>query len=225
MIPGDPACSTCGRPFPADLPSGGMPQCAPRLADPPKHAGISAATLYTEPSRKLVLAFKHGGKIGLAPLLARMIAARLPRRGDGAQPPLLVPVPLHRWRLWHRGYNQAALLARELSKQGKGKPAIDMLVRHKATPPLGGLGRKARRKTLSGAIRVNSRRRDQLKGRDVILVDDVLTSGATSYACVAILLKAGASSVRIACFARVLDEALPDVRRSSPPENITPEVS
>jgi len=201
-----------------------LTQCAPCLADPPPHAGISAATLYTDSSRKLVLAFKHGGKIGLAPLLTRMIVARLPDRSDGVVPPLLVPVPLHRWRLWQRGYNQAALLARGLAAQGKGDLVLDMLVRHRATAPLGGLGRSARRKAVSGAIKVNPNRTKQLRGRDVILVDDVLTSGATTDACVGLLLKAAAKSVRIACFARVLDEAVPDAKQQGESQNITPEV-
>ena len=135
-------------------------------------------------------------------MLARMIAARLPAPDPEA---LLVPVPLHRWRLWKRGYNQAALLARELEKLGHGKLSLDLLARRKATPPLGGLDRKARARVLSGAIVALTP--DKVKGRDVILVDDVLTSGATTSACVTALHKAGARSVRIACFARVLDEA------------------
>lgn len=213
-------------------------QCAPCLADPPRHAGISAGTLYSDASRKLVLAFKHGGKIALAPLLARMIASRLPLRDARSDQPLLVPVPLHRWRLWQRGYNQAALLARELEKLGKGKAVLDALVRRKATPRLGGLGRRARKKVLVGAIVINPRRIEQIRGCDIVLVDDVLTSGATTNACVGQLLKAGAASVRIACFARVLDEGVADRARggvadnagpdgskldSTMPENITPE--
>ena len=153
-------------------------------------------------SRKLILAFKHGRRIAFAPMLARLMAARLPPDTDNC---LIVPVPLHRWRLWARGYNQAALLARELEKLGKGELAVDALIRRKRTPSLGGLGAKARRRALSGAIAV--RESVSVAGRDVILVDDVLTSGATSDACVRALRKAGANSVRIACFARVLEQA------------------
>jgi predicted amidophosphoribosyltransferase len=86
--------------------------------------------------------------------------------------------------------------------------SIDALERRKATASLGGLGRRARRRELSGAIRVSTRRRTCVRGKAVILVDDVLTSGATSEACVSALLRAGAASVTIACFARVLDESL-----------------
>lgn len=214
-IPGEPACASCGRPF-GGAQAGEGAQCAPCLATPPIHAGIAAGVLYNDAARQLVLSFKHGGRIGLAPLLARLVAARLPERGDG-EAPLLVPVPLHRWRLWKRGYNQSALLARELEKLGKGELVVDLLQRARQTPALGGLGRKARRRALKGAIRLNPQWPDLVRGREVILVDDVLTSGATSEACVRVLRKGGARSVRVACFARVLDEAHHQTGRSTGP--------
>ncbi len=202
-IPSEPWCASCQRPFgDTGLDEGAI--CAPCLTQPPRHGGIYAATLYTPVSRKLVLAFKHGRRIAMAPMLARLIAARMP--DDGVR--VIVPVPLHRWRLWSRGYNQAALLAGELERLGKGTMLVDALERRKRTPSLGGLGAKARRRALAGAIAVRESARARLKGRDVLLVDDVLTSGATTDACVRALRKAGAKSVRIACFARVLDEAL-----------------
>jgi ComF family protein len=204
-IPAEPWCATCQRPFGETGPGAGA-VCAPCLARPPRHAGIFAATLYTPISRKLVLAFKHGRRIAMAPMLARLMAARLP--DDGGKR-LIVPVPLHRWRLWARGYNQAALLGHELETLGKGSMIVDALERRKRTPPLGGLGAKARRRALAGAIAVRASADGRLAGRDVLLVDDVLTSGATTDACVRVLRKGGARSVRIACFARVLDEALP----------------
>ena len=163
-------------------------------------APVSAATLYNDTARKLVLAFKHGRKIALAPMLAKMMAARLPAL-DGDW--LAVPVPLHRTRLWHRGYNQSALLARELSRATGARLLVDGLVRTRRTPSLGGLGRGARAQALSGAIAANERRIGELRGSQIVLVDDVLTSGATSNACVAALRQAGAKRVRIACFSRV----------------------
>ena len=114
-----------------------------------------AATLYNDASRKLILAYKHGGRIALAPLLARLMAARLPDPAEFDSRPLLVPVPLHRWRLWQRGFNQAALLAQELTKLGKGELQVDLLTRQKRTPSLGGLGREARERALAGAIAIN----------------------------------------------------------------------
>jgi ComF family protein len=201
-IPGEPACATCQRPFASAYASLGA-ICGPCLADPPRHDGIAAGTLYGDGSRKLVLALKHGRRIALAPMLARLIAARLPAlEGDW----LVIPVPLHRWRLWSRGFNQAALLARELAKQTGTSLLVDGLVRMKRTPMLGGLGRKARSRALAGALAVNRARIPLIKGAQVILVDDVLTSGATSEACVRTLKRAGAAKVMVACFARVLAE-------------------
>lgn len=203
-IPGEPCCTLCQRPFPATMPDGAI--CAPCLAEPPKHAGIAAGTLYNDASRKLVLSFKHGHRLALAPMMARLISARL----RGVEPDwLFVPVPLHRWRLWRRGFNQAALLAGELARMKQATLLVDGLERRKPTPSLGGLGRKARARALSGAITVHPKRAGRLKGASVVLVDDVLTSGATTSACVAALTRAGAKRVVIACFARVLDEALP----------------
>jgi len=201
-IPGEPACALCQRPFADSMAAGAV--CAPCLTHPPRHDGIAAATLYNEPSRRLVLAFKHGNRVALAALLARLIAARIAHLDESW---ILVPVPLHRWRLWRRGFNQAALLARELSRLRGGRVLVDGLERHRRTPSLGGLGRKARARTLSGAIRVDRRRAAALKGAKVLLVDDVLTSGATTDACVGVLKRAGAERVMIACFARVLDGA------------------
>lgn len=204
VIPGEPSCAACQRPFGEGAVLGTL--CAPCLATPPRHDGIAAGTLYSDASRRLVLAFKHGRRIALAPLLARLMAARL--QGVTADW-LVVPVPLHRWRLWRRGFNQAALLGREVAREKGARLLVDGLVRRKATPVLGGLGRLARARALSGAIAVNPRRAVQLKGAKLVLVDDVLTSGATTDACVSALKRAGAETVVICCFARVLDEALP----------------
>lgn len=203
-IPGTPACISCQRPLPTEY-AAQEGQCAACMANPPRHDGIAAATFYNDPSRALILAFKHGKRIALAPMLAAMMAARLPELDESW---LLVPVPLHRWRVWQRGFNQAALLAREISRI-RGLPlVVDGLRRTRRTRPLGGMGKKERKQMVSGAIGVNPARGAAIKGRNVILVDDVLTSGATSEACVSALKRAGAKQVRICCFARVMDEAL-----------------
>ena len=211
VIPTEPACALCQRPFGSCGPGEGA-VCGPCLASPPRHDGIHAGTLYTQTSRKLALALKHGGRLALAPMLARLIAARIEEANPDC---VLVPVPLHRRRLWSRGYNQSVLLARELQRLGHGELLVDGLERIKATPSLGGLGARARSKVLSGAIRVRPSAKARLAGKDILLVDDVLTSGATSDACVKALKKDGAKSVRIACFTRVLDEALDPVRAAS----------
>lgn len=224
-VPGEPACAACSRPMAAES-ARGSGRCALCELNPPRHSGISAATIYNDASRKLILTFKHGGKIALAPLLGRLMAGRLPMP-DGDVLPLLIPVPLHRWRLWQRGFNQAALLARELERAGKGELLVDGLIRHKRTPSLGGLGREERERALAGAIRLRSSRAAVVEGRDIILVDDVLTSGATAEACVNTLLDGRAKSVRIACFARVLSGSdaafVADAAEKAPPQNETPE--
>ncbi|MBS0254712.1 MAG: ComF family protein [Proteobacteria bacterium] len=214
-IPGQPACASCQRPFPGGTAEGLV--CAPCLAHPPRHAGIAAATIYNAASRRLILSFKHGKRIAMAPLLGRLIAARLKSSGLHVdQHWLVVPVPLHRWRLWSRGFNQAALLAREVARHSGAQLLVDGLERHRRTPLLGDLGREARARVLAGAIRVHPRRAAGLKGASVLLVDDVLTSGATSDACIRALRRAGARQVAIACFARVLDEAEAHAQRPPP---------
>ena len=171
-IPGEPCCILCQRPFADGVDSESV--CAPCMVSPPHHDGIAAATLYNDASRRLVLAFKHAGRIGLAAMMGRMMLGKLGQIGPGW---IVVPVPLHRWRLWQRGFNQSVLLGREVAR--------------------------------ARGASVNPRRAPDMRGARILLVDDVLTSGATSTACVKALRRAGAERVVIACFARVLDEALP----------------
>ena len=215
-FPGEPACTQCQTP----LETAAMDSiCTVCRLHRPEHAGLAAATLYNDPARQLVLRFKHGGRIGLANLMGRLIAARLVDAPDEA---MLIPVPLHRTRLWMRGYNQAALLARSISARTGMRVMVDGLQRTRATPKLGGLGRAQRAKALRGAIRAKKAREASIRGRPIVLVDDVLTSGATSTACVRALLDAGAKSVRIACFARVADQSTSDF---APPKRETPETA
>ena len=149
-----------------------------------------------------MLAFKHGDRLDAAPTLARWLA----RAGDElfADADLIVPVPLHRRRLFARRYNQSAVLAIALGQVVGVAVAVDALVRLRPTPTQGGLDRSARAANVRGAIA--ARDGSRLKGKRVVLIDDVLTTGATVAACVTALKRAGAVSTDILTLARVTRE-------------------
>ena len=198
---GPPWCAGCNRPFAYDR--GDDARCATCLADPPRHAGVRAAVAYGDVARALALRLKYGGRTALAETMARQMARVMPSDAD-----LLVPVPLHRWRIWSRGFNQAALIAGAVGRRSGVAHDPSVLRRVKRTPMLRGLSGKARARAVAGAFRVTDRAR--IVGRAVVLVDDVHTSGATAAACTRVLLAAGARSVTILCWARVLDETAVD---------------
>ena len=199
-----PACAGCGLPF--ELDRGEDALCAACLAERPPHDGVRAAVAYGPVARAVVLKLKHGGRIGMARVIGRYLARIAPAEAGA----LLVPVPLHRWRLWRRGFNQSALLAREVARRTGQEVRHDLIERRKRTPMLGGLGRTARARTLRGAFAVPSEKRAVLKGRTVLLVDDVYTSGATAGACARVLKRAGAARVVVLCWARVLHDSVDD---------------
>jgi ComF family protein len=204
---GDPCCARCGLPFAYGDSSALCGRC---LADPPPYDRLRAAVAYGEIARAVVLKLKYSGRPGLAETLARLMQRHMPdlARGAGEGEPLLIPVPLHRWRIWKRGYNQAALIASALSRRSGIAVAPDILRRKRATPPLKGLGRRERALAVRGAFEVTEAGKAALAGRAVILVDDVFTSGATASACARVLHRAGAASVAILCWARVVREAV-----------------
>lgn len=191
-----PACAACRLPFEQDL--GPEALCAECMALPPAHDGVRAAVAYCDTARALVLKLKHGRRIGMARVIGRHLSRHI--EPDA----LLVPVPLHRWRIWRRGFNQSALVGAEVARRTGLPLRTDLIERRKATPMLGGLGREGRVRTLRGAFAVPSEKRTELKGRTVLLVDDVYTSGATANACARVLKRAGAARVIVLCWARVL---------------------
>ena len=194
---GPPWCAACHAPFAFDRGEGAV--CGACLARPPRHAGIRAAVAYGAVARRVVLRLKYGRRIALAETVARPMARLMPVDAD-----VLVPVPLHRWRLWSRGFNQAALIAAAIAR-ASGVPADPFaLRRHRATHVLRGLGARQRAAAIKGAFAVPDTRRAAVEGKAVVLIDDVHTSGATADACTAALLRAGAVRVTILCWARVL---------------------
>jgi ComF family protein len=193
----DPVCIRCGLPFEC----GQSRICDDCLRDPPTFDCARAALRYDDQARRLVLPLKHADRVELAPVLARYMArsgAALLTSAD-----VLVPVPLHRARLFRRRYNQAALLVQALSRLS-GKPNLtDGMKRIRATPPLGELSARQRVAAVSGVFAVNRARLSKMAGAKVLLVDDVMTSGATTDACAQVLKSAGANSVDVLVAARV----------------------
>lgn len=193
-----PWCAACNLPFEFDRGPDAM--CAQCFDAPPAHDGVRAAVAYGPAARTLALKLKYGGRTAYAATAARLMARLMPQDAE-----LLVPVPLHRWRIWGRGFNQAALISCELSRLSRVPAELELLRRVKATPVLRGLGPRGRAKAVAGAFAVAPGARERLKGRAVVLVDDVHTSGATADACVRVLKRAGAARVTLLCWARVLD--------------------
>jgi ComF family protein len=137
--------------------------------------------------------------------MAQAVLRLMPEDAD-----LLVPVPLHRWRIWSRGFNQAALIAAALSKASGVPVDAEVLRRMKATPVLRGLGAPGRAKAVAGAFALAGGAKRSLAGKTVVLVDDVHTSGATAAACARVLKRGGADKVILLCWARVLEEEVLD---------------
>lgn len=204
---GAPRCAACGVPF--EIALGDDALCAPCLERRPVFAEARAAVTYDDLPRRILMRFKYGGRPHLARMMGRHIRLVAP---DWLDEPdvVLVPVPLARWRLWRRGYNQAGLIAGAVSRHSAATVLLGGLVRHRATKSSGGLSRKQRFANVRGAFRVTDRALPQIAGKPVILIDDVMTTGATTEACSIALLKAGAASVRVLTWARTLpDTALP----------------
>ncbi|MBO9501974.1 ComF family protein [Brevundimonas sp. A19_0] len=197
----DPVCDGCGAPFTVDSGDFGEGRCAPCLSHPMAFGRARAACLYDDGSRPLILRFKHADDQPLAPLFARWLsrAARpLLEQADA-----VVPVPLHRSRLLARRFNQAAEIARPLARAERLDYLPDALVRRTRTASQGGLGFRRRHQNVKGVFSVPDTRRARLRGRHILLVDDVLTTGATAEACAKALLDAGARAVDLAVVARV----------------------
>jgi ComF family protein len=196
-----PYCERLGIPFAYDPGPGVLSMQA--IADPPAYHRARAAVRYDDVARTLVHALKYGDRLDLAPIMGRWMA----RAGHAllAEADALVPVPLHWRRLWARRFNQSALLALTIAQESGAAIAENALERIKATAQQVGLSRAERALNVQGAFRVPAQGRAAVAGRRLVLIDDVMTSGATTDACARVLLRAGARSVDVLVFARVVD--------------------
>lgn len=196
-------CDHCGVPLPGGRP-GEVAHCDECMGLPRPWRQGRAAMLYRGTARRLVLALKHGDRQDLAVPCADWMARAL--AGVDTTGMLLAPVPLHRWRLVRRRYNQSALLARALGRWLGAEVCPDLLERVRRTPVLDGKGVEARFVTLDRALVVPDRRAGRLRDRHVLLVDDVMTSGATLTEATRACLEAGAADVSVVTLARVAKE-------------------
>jgi ComF family protein len=198
-----PYCARLGIPFPFDPGPGVLSMEA--IADPPAYERARAAVRFDDTARMLVHALKYRDRLDLAPILGRWMANA--GRELTAEADLIVPVPLHWRRQWARRFNQAALLAEVVGKASGRPVAHGALRRIKATAQQVGLARNERALNVQGAFGVRPDAKIEVAGRRLVLVDDVLTTGATIEACTRALMRAGAASVDVLVFARVVAPA------------------
>jgi ComF family protein len=195
-----PYCERLGIPFPFDPGPGVLSREA--TTDPPAYRRARAAVRYDDVARKLVHAFKYGDRLDLAPTMGRWMANAGRELIAGAD--AIVPVPLHWRRQWLRRFNQSALLGEVVGKAAGVAVAHTALKRVKATPQQVGLSQAERASNVQGAFRVPGSAKAAVSERRLLLIDDVLTSGATVDACARALLRAGAAQVDVLVFARVV---------------------
>lgn len=203
-----PYCTCCGVPFAVDItvdqaePSDFL--CAVCLASPRPFDQAKSLLVYNDGSRKMVLAFKHGDALHLHTTLAPLLA----KTGQEFLTPdaIIIPVPLHWMRMVKRRYNQAAILGIEIAKLSGVACWPAAIIRTRHTPPQGHKSAKDRHQNVSGAFDINPSYTGKLSGRDIVLIDDVFTTGATLEECSKVLKAAGAQSVNVLTVARAVKE-------------------
>jgi len=195
----NPKCYKCGYPFPADLDLGPTPMCPHCAAGECELDFIRSACVYDDVSKNIMLPFKHASKLKYQTLMSRAMINCL--HDLNLDVDIVIPVPLAYKRLFKRGYNQATLLARPIAKHFNAFLDVDSLTR-KYRPDMGHKTSKQRRENVRGVFAIKNA--DKIRGKKILLVDDVMTSGATFYELNRVLRHAGVSAVYAVSFCRVV---------------------
>lgn len=198
-----PSCACCGEPFEIDPGEGSL--CGPCHAKAPAFTRARAVMRYDEASKGAILALKHADRLEIVPAFAHWMARAGRPLLEAAD--LIVPVPLHRRRLWRRRFNQSAELAKTLERLTGTKAGMAALIRARPTQSQGAMpSAKARRRNVLGAFRVPDEQKPSIAKNHILLVDDVFTTGATVGACARALKRGGAAEVSVLTLARVVRE-------------------
>ena len=207
-----PYCKKCGLPFDFEYEVDNATICGACLQEPPRFDTARSALTYNEASRKLLLKFKYGDQQHAANTFARWLRNALE---DIDSIDLIIPTPLHPRRLWQRRFNQSALLAKALGRLTNQTVTGQVLKRRRFTAPQKGLSRKSRQKNVRMAFYVPPKMRERIAGKNILLIDDVLTSGATVNECAKALKSSGAKKVHALTVARVLRDSGEPIENSA----------
>jgi len=199
-----PQCVCCGLPLPDAFDD--ITLCGECLRARPPFDQARAACVYDDVSRALILPFKHADRTDLLPTIINLL--QRPVRPLLARANIVIPVPLHWTRLLSRRYNQSALIANKLAALGKVHAIPDLVTRKKRTPSQGGRSKRGRQRNVKGAFSVSERYRPQIRDKRILLVDDVMTTGATVSEVSRVLLRAGVGSVDVITIARAVIQDL-----------------
>ncbi|MGU3573917.1 ComF family protein [Brucellaceae bacterium C25G] len=197
-----PYCPVLGTPFAHDFGSHFL--CAEAIANPPPFKRLRSAVLHKGAAQRMAVSLKFYDRTDLAPWMAQWLARAGYELLDECD--VIIPVPLYRWRFWKRRYNQSAELARALAKTASKPFCADALIRSRNTVQQTGLGSKERQRNVDGAFKVPDKGDIHIRGRRILLIDDVYTTGATVRSATRTLLRHGAQSVDVLTFSRVLPE-------------------
>lgn len=196
----EPMCHACGLPFDYDIGEGAL--CGVCMHTRPAYSYARSAFRYDEHSRKLITRFKYSDHTQLAKTYGSWLnkaGEELLKHSD-----IIIPVPLHYFRFLKRRFNQSALLAHTLAKKSSVKCLPNALIRTRKTTPQTGLTSKQREKNVKGAFAINKRCLKQINGKNILLIDDVMTTGSTINQCTKTLLKSGAAQVNVLTLARTV---------------------